>query len=585
MKVAHLTTVDLSLRYLVFPQMLAVKEAGGDSIGISAPGPWVEELEAAGIRHIPLRSSTRGMNVLADLRAARELWKILRRENLDVLHTHNPKPGLYGRVLGRLAGVPIVVNTVHGLYATPDDSFPKRGLVYALEALAARFSDAELIQNPEDLALLTRWRITPRARTELLGNGVDLDRFRPDKHDRAHRTAVRNEWGVGDDQIVVGIVGRLVAEKGYPELFEAVEQLDERFVLVCIGPHDPDKSDELPRELIEKARANGVRFLGMRTDVDALYPALDLFVLPSHREGFPRAAMEAAASGLPVIATDIRGCRQVVEPGVNGLLIPVKDPAALAAAIRKLGEDAATRAAMGKAGRQRAQGHFDERQVVAKVMAAYREVARRKGLTHLLDTPSAGRTAVTIRRAVPRDAAYLASLHTQAIDTGFLPQLGSRFMARLYRALIAWEPGVVLVADDGEGPVGFVAGVPDTGDFYRHFVARHGIAAALAALPRLGRPSLLRRAWETLRYDGAGSDVRAELLSTAVAADRRGQGLGTRLGATFLDFLDQPQVKVVVGAANPGAIAAYEKLGFIRAGSIEVHAGEPSLELLWSASP
>ena len=394
MKVAHLTTVDLSLRYLVFPQMLAVRDQGGESIGISAPGPWVEELEAAGIRHIPLRSSTRGMNVLADLRAARELWKILRRENLDVLHTHNPKPGLYGRVLGRLAGVPIVVNTVHGLYATPDDPIAKRALVYVLEALAARFSDAELVQNPEDLTLLTRWRITPPARTELLGNGVDLERFRPDKYDGAHRTAVRNEWGVGDDQIVVGIVGRLVAEKGYPELFEAVQQLDERFVLVCIGPHDPDKADELPRELIETARADGVRFLGMRTDVDALYPALDLFVLPSHREGFPRAAMEAAASGLPVIATDIRGCRQVVEPGVNGLLVPVKDPAALAAAIRRLGEDAATRVAMGRAGRQRAEQHFDERQVVDKVMAAYREVARRKGLDHLLepqpDRPTGG---------------------------------------------------------------------------------------------------------------------------------------------------------------------------------------------------
>ena len=137
-----------------------------------------------------------------------------------------------------------------------------------------------------------------------------------------------------------------------------------------------------------------MRFLGMRTDVDALYPALDLFVLPSHREGFPRAAMEAAASGLPVIATDIRGCRQVVEPGVNGLLVPVKDPAALAAAIRRLGEDPETRTAMSTAARQRAEQHFDENQVVEKVMAAYREVARRKGLDHLHRTgtgsPAAG---------------------------------------------------------------------------------------------------------------------------------------------------------------------------------------------------
>ena len=294
--------------------------------------------------------------------------------------------------------------------------------------------------------------------------------------------------------------------------------------------------------------------------------------------------MEAAASGLPVIASDIRGCRQVVEPGVNGLLVPVKNPAALACAISQLGEDPETRSAMSTAARQRAEQHFDENQVVRKVMAAYREAARRKGLDHLIEPEPDRPLQVTIRRAVLRDAPFLAGLHTHAIATGFLPQLGPRFMTRLYRALIGWDPAVVLVADDSEGPVGFVAGVPDTGDFYRHFLARHGLGAGLAALPRLVRPSLLKRAWETLRYQGGESGVRAELLSTAVAADRRGQGLGNRLGATFLDYLDQPRVKVVVGAANCGALAAYEKLGFVQSGSIEVHSGEPSVELLWSAS-
>src|SRR5689334_23279678 len=96
--VAHLTTVDMSLRFLVLPQLLAVRDRGGRAIGISAPGPWVGELEAAGVEHFPLRSSTRSMSITADARAAHELWQILRRERVDVLHTHNPKPGLYGRV-------------------------------------------------------------------------------------------------------------------------------------------------------------------------------------------------------------------------------------------------------------------------------------------------------------------------------------------------------------------------------------------------------------------------------------------------------------------------------------------------------
>src|SRR5262245_44816021 len=173
--VAHLTTVDLSLRFLLMAQLRGARDVGYDVVGISAPGPWVAELEAEGIRHIPLRSSTRAADPLADLRSARELWGVLRRERPTVLHTHNPKPGLYGRVLGRLAGVPLFVNTIYGLFATHDATRRKRTVVYALEAVASRCSDVELVQNPEDLALLRRLHMGGHA--QLLGNGVDLRRF------------------------------------------------------------------------------------------------------------------------------------------------------------------------------------------------------------------------------------------------------------------------------------------------------------------------------------------------------------------------------------------------------------------------
>jgi glycosyltransferase involved in cell wall biosynthesis len=372
MKVAHLTTTDISLRYLVLPQLLQVIAEGGEAIGISKAGPFVQELEELGIRHVDLPSSTRSANILADGRAIRELWHVLRQERPDVLHTHNPKPGVYGRILGRLAGIPVIVNTVHGLYATPEDPLAKRGVVYALEALASRFSDAELVQNPEDLELLRRLRLVSRKKSRLLGNGVDLARFDPTRFGEPHRQSVRRTFGIEDEDIVVGIVGRLVAEKGFPELFEAFGSLDGRYVLLAIGPHDPEKADALSEREIREAESMGVRFLGMRKDVDELYPAMDLFVLPSHREGFPRAAMEAAAMELPVVATDIRGCRQVVEEGVNGYLVPTRSPGALAQAIRELGQDPELRAEMGRASRVRAEAHFDERRVVEIVASTYR---------------------------------------------------------------------------------------------------------------------------------------------------------------------------------------------------------------------
>jgi glycosyltransferase involved in cell wall biosynthesis len=374
-----LTTVDLSLRFLVLAQLVAMRDEGQEVIGISAPGPWVTDLERAGIRHVPLESSTRGTNVAADARSALELWRVLRRERPDVLHTHTPKPGVYGRIIGRMVGVPIVINTVHGLYATPDDRWTRRTGVYAAEAVASRFSDAELIQNPEDFELMRRLRLTRRAR--LIGNGVDLERFDPDRFTNAERRAMRTELEIEPNQLVVGTVGRLVAEKGYRELFAAVRRLDpSRYVLVVIGAEDPDKRDALSKDLLARARADGVRFLGHRDDVDALYAAMDVFVLASHREGYPRAAMEAAAMGLPVVATDIRGCREVVQPGQNGLVVPLRDASSIADSIVLLGNSAGLRAAMGGAGRALARDRFDERNVARTVLDTYGEVAERKGV-------------------------------------------------------------------------------------------------------------------------------------------------------------------------------------------------------------
>jgi glycosyltransferase involved in cell wall biosynthesis len=387
LRVAHLTTVDSSLLFLLLPQLRSVLDQGGQAMGISAGGPWVPELEANGVIHRALPSSTRGWSIRSDLQAARDLWRILREERVDVLHTHNPKPGLYGRVVGRLAGVPVVVHTTHGLYAAPDDHWARRGLVYAAEAIASRFSDAELVQNPEDLALMTRLRLVPRCRAALLGNGVNLERFRPDGVDPAAARAVRAEAGFGSDRILVGTVGRLVTEKGYLELFTAMEMVGDPYSLLVVGPEDPDKPDSLPPHVLDEARARGVVFFGMRRDVEAIYAALDIFVLASHREGLPRAAMEAAAMGVPIVATDIRGCRQVVEDGANGLLVPRADAGALAAAIARLGRDEHLRARMGRAGVEKARRSFDERTVVGLVNDTYRSVIARKGVTGLRRFP------------------------------------------------------------------------------------------------------------------------------------------------------------------------------------------------------
>lgn len=370
--VVHLTTVDMSLSLLLLPQLVAFREAGYDVVGVSAPGPHVPTLDAHGIRHVPLSRSTRSADVRSDLAAAREFYSICRELRPDIVHTHNPKPGVYGRIVARLARVPHVVNTVHGLYAQPDDPLTRRALVYTLERVAATCSDAELLQNAEDLPILRALRV-PERKLYLLGNGVDLARFDPARH-RAARAEVRAELGLAEGEFVVGLVGRLVVEKGYREVFAAAREVTAghpgtRFVVA--GPADLDKADAITEHELNAAERDGIIFLGMRDDVERLYPAMDLYVLASHREGFPRSAMEAAAMGLPIIASDIRGCRQVVDHGVTGELVPVRAPGRLAAAIGGLIADDARRARLGAAARAKALAEFDDRRQVEITLGVY----------------------------------------------------------------------------------------------------------------------------------------------------------------------------------------------------------------------
>ncbi len=325
-RLVHVTTTDMSLEWLLGPQLRAFRDAGYEVIGISAPGPFVAKLEADGIRHVPLSHATRGWSLQSDLRAFNELRRLFRELEPDIVHTHNPKPGIYGRLAAKAARVPVIVNTQHGLYATRDDRTAKRAVVYALERLAATCSDAELVQNEEDLETLARLRV-PRRNFTLLGNGVDLDRFNPDAVDPEAVKALRQQLDPDGDAVLIGAVGRLVREKGYSELFEAMAIVRRQHPgarLVVAGDADLDKADGLTAAEISAADTSGVRFLGQVDDVETLYAALDIYVLASHREGFPRSAMEAAAMGLPVIATNIRGCRQVVDDGETGRLVGVE---------------------------------------------------------------------------------------------------------------------------------------------------------------------------------------------------------------------------------------------------------------------
>jgi len=355
-RVAHVTTVDLSLRYLLLNQLQRIQSEGYEVFGISADGPDVPVLEAAGIRHFAV-PMTRRITPIADLRCLWALVRIMRRERFDVVHTHTPKAGLLGQLAARIAGVPIVANTLHGFYFHDDTKPWLRRFYIWMERVAAKCSDTILSQNRE------------------LGNGIDVARFDRRRLTDSSLEDLRREIGLDADAPVIGFVGRLVEEKGILDLLQAATAVIEAIPnaqLLIIGPYDEEKPDALRPDVAERyGVAANCRFAGMRNDMPELYALMDVLVLPSYREGFPRAPMEASAMGVPSVVTDIRGCREAVDHGENGLLFPVGDADALARSLIELLRDDERRARMGETGRRIAEDRFDEQKVFDRVLSEY----------------------------------------------------------------------------------------------------------------------------------------------------------------------------------------------------------------------
>jgi glycosyltransferase involved in cell wall biosynthesis len=383
LRVAHITTVDQSLRYLLLNQMRSIAQAGYEVTGISAPGSDVPVIESMGIRHIAV-PLTRRLTPLADLRALVQLYRIFRREQFTIVHTHTPKPGLLGQLAARMAGAPVVVNTIHGFYFHEHMPPAQRRFYIAMERIAARCSDLILSQSREDLDTAIRLGICPRERIQLLGNGIDIQRFDRNRVDPATLAHLRSTLGLPSGVPVIGFVGRLVVEKGILELARAVQQVQSRFgpvTLLIVGGVDREKAGALNHEDIQAAAGTATCiFAGVRQDMPDMYALMDVFALPSYREGFPRAPMEASAMGVPCVVTNVRGCREAVEHERNGLIVPLRDVDALAEALIRLLRDHDRRRAMGDAGRRMAHEQFDERLVFQRVLAAYHRLLHEKGV-------------------------------------------------------------------------------------------------------------------------------------------------------------------------------------------------------------
>lgn len=381
--VLHIATADMGLRFLLLEQLQAIQHAGYKVRGVASDGPYRAEVEAAGIP-VEVVTMPRSVTPTSDLVAIAKLVRLFRQLKPTIVHTHNPKPGLLGQLAARLAGVPIIINTIHGFYFHEHSSAKQRNFYIAMEKIAARCSHAILSQNREDLNTALAHKIARPEQISLLGNGINLDVFDRRAVSQTEVAATRQALGIPADAQVIGAVGRLVAEKGYHELFRACQQLmatRPNLHLLVVGPEEPHKADGLTdASAAEYGIAERSHFAGMRRDMPVLYCLMDVLAHPSYREGFPRAPMEASAMGVPVVASAIRGCRETVVHGLNGMLVPVRDAAALAQSLGRILDDRVLRAAFGKLARQFAEREFDQQRVFERVLLSYAEQLHARGL-------------------------------------------------------------------------------------------------------------------------------------------------------------------------------------------------------------
>ncbi len=380
MRMLQVCAVDFTAYHLLGPLLRATRADGWSVEFACADGPFAAQLRDEGFvyRRIPMtRAASPHRQALATLALARSLG----RDRPDLIHTHTPAGGLVGRAAAALVRFDgPVVHTFHGLpFQERPRTITERSYLMAERLLMPRTSFF-FSQARGDVDRAAQLGITRPRDTLVIGNGVDVRRFAPDAIERGR---VRAELGLDADAVVIVLVARLVREKGVLELADAALELkdDHRIHVLVIG--DPLPSDrtgiaeELQAHPVNEVLGIRWRRLGHRDDVGRLLKAADIFTLPSYREGLPRSVIEAMASALPVVASDIPACRELVQEGQTGLLVPARDAKRLAAAIARLADDAGLRRTMGDRGRALALTEHDEQVVLERQLSVFRRLVGR----------------------------------------------------------------------------------------------------------------------------------------------------------------------------------------------------------------
>ena len=368
MKICQLCAIDFTLKKFIIPLVDGMIAEGWDVYSVCSDGDYVPELRNQGYKINTIEIS-RSINPIKHIVTTLKLYKLFRKEKFDVIHVHTPVASLVGRLAAWLTRTPLIIYTAHGFYFHDEMPKPKIWIFIFLEKIAGKITSFLFTQSSEDCETAIKTGIMKAEKVLAIGNGVDIERFNPEKY--GEQVELRKSLGIPNDAFVVGMISRLVEEKGIVEFLEAAEYLNldnSNLYFLLIGDRLASDHAESVTDIIDstkkKLRSNLI-LTGLRTDIPELLSVMNVYCLPSWREGMPRTIIEAMMMQKPVIATDIRGSREEVDPNVTGLLVPVKNSSKLAAAVSRIYSNRDWADQLGLAGRKKALKHYDESKVIS----------------------------------------------------------------------------------------------------------------------------------------------------------------------------------------------------------------------------
>jgi len=370
MKILLFANTDWYLYNFRLPLARAIREQGDEVVLVSPLGKYSSRLEQAGFRWIEFPLERRRLNPFAEAITVLRLIRLYRLERPDLVHHFTLKCVMYGSIAARLAGIKSVVNAFAGLgHIFSDGGFQAkmlRSIVSPISKLALRRTRV-IFQNPDDHRVFLERQLVSEDESHLiLGSGVDVEKFNP-----SIRRPLNRERRVL-------LASRLLWAKGVAEYVEAARVVRESIPgahFLIAGETDLGNPAAVSHSVLEEWKAqHNVEILGHKEDMRELLGEVDVVALPSfYGEGVPRILIEAAATGLPLVATDMPGCREIVRHGVNGFLVRPRDAEPLASAIKKLLLDDELRREMGKRSRELACSEFSENQVLSRTLQVYQK--------------------------------------------------------------------------------------------------------------------------------------------------------------------------------------------------------------------